>query len=154
MDMATDQVIATGLSMPHSPRVYQDKLWVLNSGTGDLGYVDRSSGAFTSTTFCPGYPRGLAFHDHYAIVGLSKLRQNKTFEGLVLQENLAAKKTEARCGLQIIDLQTGDVVHWLRIEGIVEELYDVVVLSGVMRPMAIGLKTDEIRRILSLPSLE
>lgn len=154
MDMTTDQVIAAGLSMPHSPRVYRDKLWILNSGTGDLGFVDRSTGAFTPTTFCPGYPRGLAFHDQYAIVGLSKPRQNKTFEGLALQENLATKKTEARCGLQIIDLQTGDVVHWLRIEGIVEELYDVVVLPGVMRPMAIGLKTDEIRRVLSLPNLE
>lgn len=151
MDMSSDQVIATGLSMPHSPRIYQDKLWILNSGTGDLGFVDRQKGVFEATTFCPGYPRGLAFHDRYAVVGLSKARQNKTFEGLALQENLAAKKTEARCGLQIIDLQTGDVVHWLRIEGMVEELYDVVVLPGVMRPMALGFKTDEIRRTLSLP---
>ena len=53
---------------------------------------------------------------------------------------------EPRCGLLVIDLRSGDIVHSLRIEGVVEELYDVRVLPGVRRPMAIGLKTDEIRR--------
>jgi hypothetical protein len=52
----------------------------------------------------------------------------------------------------VIDLRTGDIVHWLRIEGIVEELYDVVVLPGVQRPMAVGFKTDEIRRIVTIGS--
>jgi hypothetical protein len=41
-------------------------------------------------------------------------------------------------------------VHWLRIDGVVEELYDVVVLPGVVRPMALGLLSDEIRRAASL----
>jgi hypothetical protein len=50
----------------------------------------------------------------------------------------------------VIDLKTGDIVHNLRIDGIVEELYDVVVLPGIRRPMAIGFKTDEVRRILTL----
>jgi hypothetical protein len=26
-----------GLSMPHSPRIYAGRLWVLNSGTGEIG---------------------------------------------------------------------------------------------------------------------
>lgn len=52
--------------------------------------------------------------------------------------------------MQVIDLRTGDVVHWVRIEGVVEELYDVVVLPGARRPMALGFKTDEIRRVLSI----
>ena len=30
------------------------------------------------------------------------------------------------------------------------ELYDVVVLPGVVRPMAFGFKTDEIQRILTM----
>ncbi|MBY0588234.1 TIGR03032 family protein, partial [bacterium] len=54
------------------------------------------------------------------------------------------------CGLQVIDLETGDIVHWLRLEGIVTELYDVVVLPNVTRPMALGFKTDEIRRTISI----
>ena len=83
-------------------------------------------------------------------MGLSRPRDNKTFTGLALDENLKARDAEARCGLYVIDLRSGDVVHRLDIEGIVSELYDVVVLPNVVRPMALGFKTDEIRRTLSM----
>ncbi|MDA0978127.1 MAG: DUF4915 domain-containing protein, partial [Proteobacteria bacterium] len=53
-------------------------------------------------------------------------------------------------GLFVIDLKTGDIAHWLRLEGIVSELYDVVTLPGVKRPSALGLRSDEIRRTISL----
>jgi hypothetical protein len=59
-----------------------------------------------------------------------------------------------RCELLVIDLNTGDAVHWLRISGIIEELYDVAALAGVRRPMAVGLKSDEIRRVLSVEPQE
>ncbi len=152
IDVQTDTVILSGFSMPHSPRLYQSKLWLLNSGVGEFGYVDREKGVFEPVTFCPGYMRGLAFSGDFAVVGLSRPRQNKTFSGLPLDDNLRARDAEARCGLQVIDLRTGDIVHWLRIEGIVQELYDVTVLPGVHRPMALGFKTDEIRRILTIGS--
>ena len=67
-----------------------------------------------------------------------------------LDDELRRRDDEARCGLMVVDLRTGDTVHWLRIEGIVEELYDVAVLPGATRPMAIGLKTDEIRRVITV----
>ena len=101
-------------------------------------------------TFCPGYLRGLAFAGDYAVVGLSRPRHDKTFGGLPLQDELTARGAEPRCGLQVIDLRNGDVVHWVRLEGMVSELYDVVVLPGVVRPMALGFKTDEIQRLLSM----
>ncbi|MBE9129181.1 MULTISPECIES: TIGR03032 family protein [unclassified Coleofasciculus] len=154
VDVGTNEVIVTGLSMPHSPRLYRDKLWLLNSGTGEFGFVDLSRGEFESVAFCPGYLRGLAFSGDFAIVGLSKPRENKTFSGLVLSERLQSKQAEPRCGLLVIDLRSGDIVHWLRIEGIVTELYDVAVLPGVRRPMAIGFKTDEIRRVVRIGSVE
>lgn len=94
--------------------------------------------------------RGLSFQGDFALIGLSKPRHNKTFSGLALDANLKSRHAEARCGVQIIDLRTGDAVHWLRMEGVVEELYDVVVLPNVRRPMALGFKTDEIRRMLSI----
>jgi hypothetical protein len=73
---------------------------------------------------------------------------------LALDEQLQAKQASARCGLLVIDLRSGDIVHSLRIEGVVEELYDVQVLPGVRRLMAIGLKTDEIRRVISIGRLK
>lgn len=150
MDVNSNEVVVAGLSMPHSPRWHQDKLWLLNSGTGEFGYVDLEAGRFVPVTFCAGYMRGLYFHGNFAMVGLSKPRHNRTFSGLPLDENLKSRKAEARCGIQVIDLRTGDAVHWLRIEGMVHELYDVITLPGVRSPMALGFKTDEIHRVLSV----
>lgn len=154
IDVTTNEIIATGLSMPHSPRLYRGQLWLLNSGTGYFGRLDRDTGKFEPMAFCPGYLRGMSFHGDFAIVGLSKPRENRTFTGLELDQNLARANAEARCGLHVIDLRTGDVVHWLRIEGLVAELYDVVSLPGVRRPQAIGLVTDEIRRVLRIGDAE
>ncbi|MCB1583540.1 MAG: TIGR03032 family protein [Xanthomonadales bacterium] len=151
IDVQSNEVVAGGFSMPHSPRWYRDKLWVLNSGEGEFGYIDMKTGQFEPVAFCPGYLRGLSFYGDFAVVGLSKPRENKTFEGLALQQKLEGKKVQPRCALQVINLNTGDVVHELRIEGIVEELYDVCVLPQIKQPMAIGFANEEIRRVLSLP---
>ncbi len=145
------ETVCGGLSMPHSPRWYDNKLWLHNSGTGEFGFVDQERGRFEPVAFCPGYLRGLSFSGEFAIAGLSKARGNKTFSGLALDDGLASRNASARCALQVIDLKRGDVVHELRIDGVVEELYDVITLPGVSRPMALGFKTDEIRRVLSLP---
>ena len=150
VEVASGETVCAGLSMPHSPRWYRDRLWLLNSGTGEFGYVDPASGRFEPVAFCPGYLRGLAFVGDYAVVGLSKARQNRTFTGLPLDDNLAARGVGARCAVQVIDLESGDVVHELRMEGILEELYDVVTLPGVRRPMALGFRSDEIRRVIRL----
>ena len=151
IDVQTNEIVADGLSMPHSPRWYRDRLWVLNSGEGEFGYLDLKTGQFEAIAFCPGYLRGLSFHGDFALVGLSRPRRNKSFEGLSLQKKLEDKNVQPRCGLQVINLKTGDIVHELRIEGVVEELYDVCVLPGVKRPMAIGFMKEEIRHTLSLP---
>ncbi|ACC80157.1 TIGR03032 family protein [Nostoc punctiforme] len=150
IDVESNEIVLKGLSMPHSPRWYRDKLWLLNSGTGDFGYVDLERGSFEPVAFCPGYMRGCAFHGNFAIVGISQPRHNKTFSGLPLDEKLQQKNVEPRCGLLVIDLRTGDIVHSLRIEGAVLELYDVATLPGVRRPMAIGFKSDEIRRMVTM----
>jgi len=154
IDIASNEIILTGLSMPHSPRVYQGKLWLLNSGAGEFGYVDLELGKFEPITFCPGYARGLAFWGDYAIVGLSKPRSGDgTFSGLLLDDRLKEKDADARCGLLIIDLNTGTVVHWFRIEGTITELYDVGVLPGMQRPMCLGFQTQEIEQLITLEPL-
>ncbi len=51
----------------------------------------------------------------------------------------------------MIDLNSGTVAHWLRLDGtLVTELYDAVVLPGVRQPMAVGFQTNEIERLLLL----
>lgn len=150
VDVRTNEIVCTGLSMPHSPRMYQGKLWLLEAGTGYFGYVDIETKKFIRLTFCPGFLRGLTFVGDYAIAGLSKNRENKTFKGLQLDANLQEKGAQAICGLQVINIHTGDVVEYLRLDGIVKELYDVMVMPNVKRPLLIGVQKDEIKRMISM----
>ncbi len=150
LEVPSGRVVASGLSMPHSPRVYHGRLWLLNSGTGIFGSVDPRAGNFTPVTFCPGYLRGLAFAGDYAIVGLSRPRRERAFEGLALDEELARRNVEPTCGLYVIDLRSGETAHWLRLGGVVNELYDVVVLPGVTRPTVLGMQSDEVERTIAV----
>ncbi|RLS68966.1 MAG: TIGR03032 family protein [Planctomycetota bacterium] len=148
LDVATGEAVCTGLSMPHAPRFYRERLWLLNSGTGEFGTVDLASGRFEPIAFCPGYLRGLSFCGDYAVVTLSRPRE-LSFQGLALDERLEQKGASAQCGLQIIDLRTGTIAEWLRLEAeSVTELYDSVVLPGVRQPMAVGFTTPEIERLM------
>ena len=150
IDYQTNEIVAHGLSMPHSPRLYRGELWVLDSGNGKFGKIDVKTGKFEEVCFCTGYARGMTFVNGYAVIGLSQPSDNKTFQELNLDDELAARKVAPRCGLLVVDLETGDAVHWLRFEGVVSELYDVAVLPGIKRPSMIEFKSDEIKRVLKI----
>jgi hypothetical protein len=81
---------------------------------------------------------------------LSKPR-NARFDGLELQKNLEAKDSQAWCGVQIVDLRSGSVVEWVRLDGPVTELFDVTFIDDVACPMALGQQSPE---NLSLVSIE
>jgi Domain of unknown function (DUF4915) len=53
--------------------------------------------------------------------------------GLALDDEMKKRDADGWCGVQIVNLASGDIVQWIRIEGAV---YDVAVLPGVRRPMA------------------
>ena len=86
-----------GHSTSDDPRVYRDELWLLNSGRGDFGRIDRQRGLFEPVTFCPGYARGLAFIEDYAVIGISRPRED-TFAGLPLDDELSRRGQSPGCG--------------------------------------------------------
>lgn len=147
IDVESGEVICTGLSMPHSPRLHDGRLWVLNSGTGELGTVEE--GRFVPHVFCPGFVRGLAFHGNLAFVGLSRPRYER-FEGLALDERLRATDSEPWCGVQIIDLDRGICVDWLRIDGAVGELYDLAVILGHRCAMATSPSSVDAAKLITI----
>ncbi len=153
VEVETGRIVCQGLSMPHSPRWYRGRLWLLNSGTGELGLIvpadGDSEGRFEPLTFCPGFLRGLSFHGRYAFVGLSKPRYQR-FEGLALDERLRVADSEPWCGVQVIDLDTGACVEWFRIDGAVAELYDIGVLPGVTCPMSLGFGSEELMNLVTV----
>jgi uncharacterized protein (TIGR03032 family) len=94
VDVATGQPLAGGFTMPHSPRIANGALWLLDSGQGVLARVDRSSGARTAVAHVPGFARGLCFVGSHALVALSKIRQSNVFGGMPI----AARIDSLFCG--------------------------------------------------------
>ena len=151
IDVQTDEIVCEGLSMPHSPRWHNGRLWVLNAGTGHLGWVDFEKKAFVPHASVPGFARGLSIIGNVAAVGLSKPR-NQRFEGLQLDDELKKRDAEPWCGVQIISLTNGDVMNWIRFEGDISEIFDIAFLPNVKNPMMIGLRTAEIRDLITFES--
>jgi uncharacterized protein (TIGR03032 family) len=148
IDVASGEVAAAGLTMPHSPRLNDGRLYICNAGTGELGEIELASGRFVPIAFCPGFARGIAFVGGHVVVGLSLPRQHRDFSGLPLDDRLKEEATEPRCMIQAIDLQSGAAVHWLALGGAVRELYDIACLPGSHTPMAVGFAQGQINRLI------
>ena len=117
---------------------------MLQAGTGEFGTIDVKTGAFEPLCFLPGFARGLVFAGDYAVIGLSRPRNSRTFDGLPLNERLDAEGIGAQCAICIVNLVSGDIEHRLEIDGIVEEIYDVALLPGVRQAEALGFKGDDL----------
>ncbi len=150
MDMQTNAVLASGLALPHSPRVRDGQVWLLNAGAGELGFVEPGSDRLKVVAACPGFVRGLAFTGPFAVVGVSLGRGEGGFDGLPLAQTLTAKGLEPRCAVLVIDTRTGETVEWLRIDGAVREIHAVELLTGIRNPASIGLESEEIQRIVTI----
>lgn len=151
IDVETNEIVAENLSMPHSPRVHNGELWVLNSGTGEIGTINKKK-SFEPRIFAPGFLRGLAFHQGYAFATLSKPRY-KRFEGLDLDNKLKEKDADPWCGVQIYSMSSGSVAHWIRFDDTINELFDVTVIPGVNNPLTLGPQSQEIQDFITFESL-
>ncbi|MEM8865536.1 MAG: TIGR03032 family protein [Planctomycetota bacterium] len=133
IDVDSQEIIARGLSMPHSPRWYRDKLWLLESGEGTIGVVDPANGRYEAIAQFPGFTRGLSFLGPLAFVGLSQVRESAVFSGIPLVERLAAAE-ERHCGVWVVNIETGQTVAFCRFESGVQEIFAVEVLPGIRFP--------------------
>ncbi|HEY0413693.1 MAG TPA: TIGR03032 family protein [Allosphingosinicella sp.] len=148
VDVRTDRIVTDQLSMPHSPRVHGGMVWLLDSGRGMLARVDPRTGRKEDVAFCPGFLRGLALIGGYAAVTVS-LPRDGVFAGLALQDELRKRDGEPWCGVCIVDLKTGDIVEWIRLDGAIKELFDVAVIPGTHCPMALGVSSPDIQSLVS-----
>ena len=130
MDVESGETVLRGLSMPHSPRWFEDRLWMLESGKGTISVADLDTGTVETVAELPGFTRGLLFAGGLAFVGLSQVRETATFGGLPLMERL----DERLCGVWAVNPQSGQIVGFLRFEELVQEVFDVALLPGVRYP--------------------
>ena len=146
IDVPSGEIIAHGLSMPHSPRCFDGRIWLLDSGTGRVVVLDPVTGKNETVAVLPGYTRGLAFYGGYAFVGLSRIRETATFGGLPISE----RGGELECGVWAVDVESGQTIPLLRFERGVEEIFAVDVLP-FPAPTIVGFRKDAINQTWAFP---
>jgi uncharacterized protein (TIGR03032 family) len=149
IDVDSGEVVTRGLCMPHSPRVHDRQLFVLDSGRGLLCTVDERSGRRTTVAALPGYARGLAFAGRIAFVGLSKIREKDLFGGLPIAESHGEE--QRKCGVAAVDLRSGQVIAFLWFEAGCTEIFDLRVLPGMRWPTVVGFQDETLDGIMVAP---
>lgn len=126
-------VLHRGLTCPHSVRIKNSKMWVCNSGYGELGSIsghetdDAALTRFHSATTLPGFTRGLAFAGDYAFVGLSRvIAQYEAYAPGITPE-------KSECAIYAVDLRNGAVAGGLVWEH-GYQVFDIQVIKGMTRP--------------------
>jgi uncharacterized protein (TIGR03032 family) len=131
IELETGRVLLRGLSMPHSPRWHNGRLWLLESGTGRVGYVDPWTLRYQPVAELPGFTRGLDFVGDLAFVGLSQVRETAIFSGIPIAERPVE---ERRCGVWVLDTRTGATVAFVQFEDAVQEIFAVQAVPGIRFP--------------------
>ena len=147
MDIETNEILLRGLSMPHSPRSYQDRLWLLESGQGSLAVADLKQGTWRTVAQLPGFTRGIDFYGPLAFIGLSQVRESATFSGIPLVERLR----ERTCGVWVVHIETGETLGFLRFEAGVQEIFAVQVLQGLRYPELLEWDDERLAHSYVLP---
>ena len=147
IDVPSGEFVSRGLSMPHSPRWHDGRLFVLESGTGGVVRVDPSTGRRDTVARLPGFTRGLAMSGPYAFVGLSKIRKTSAMDGVPL----AQRPEQLKCGVAVVNWRSGQVMALLEFQTAVEEIFDVRLLPGLRFPEVIGFQHEAIRQTFVVP---
>ena len=149
IDLNSNEIVSRGLSMPHSPRWYQNRLWLLESGSGSFGTIDLQTGKYEGICQFPGFTRGLDFIGNLAFIGLSQVRETAVFSGIAITDRL--KETERTCGVWVVDIVSGNTVAFLKFEQAVQEIFAVSLLRGARYPDVLTDDTEIIGTSYVLP---
>jgi uncharacterized protein (TIGR03032 family) len=139
------EVVLRGLSMPHSPRWHDGRLYLLNSGEGEL--IRMEDGRAEVICRLPGYLRGLCLFGRYALVGICQIRERHIFGELPVQKRVA----QLRCGVSLVDVATGRELGMFEITDGCTELFEVRVLEGRRRPMILNRERPESKEAFPAP---
>lgn len=140
-------IVQRGLAMPHSPRSHGDRLWVLNSGAGELWRIDPADGSRDVVCALPGYLRGLAMVGDAALVGLCQIREQHIFGGLPVQQKFA----KLQCGVALVDIRSGNQRGMLRFTSGAQELFEVCFIPRLRRPTLLNRDKPAVREAFTAP---
>lgn len=146
IDIETNEIILEGLAMPHSPRMYNNDLYLLLSASGEFVKVNAVEKSYEVIRNFDGFCRGLSIYNDYAFIGFSKLRKNSsTFAKLSFSDkaNFA--------GVKIIHLPTKAEVGEIIYQTSIDEIYEVEILPNMVRPNILNTINEIHKYSLSIP---
>ncbi|MBA7528876.1 hypothetical protein ES705_21068 [subsurface metagenome] len=141
-----NKIIAKGLSMPHSPRIYNNKLYFLNSAQGELCICNPEDGSVETIAKLGGFARGMAKYSDFLFIGISKLRHTTA----VFKDLPIAKTSFA--GIVVFYLPYNKVIGQIRYESSVDEIYDIKILPSFRRPGILNTEKEEINLAIVTPN--
>ena len=121
IDIESNDILASGLSMPHSPRWHGNAIWYLESGKGALCRLAAEGRETQAVASLPGFTRGLCFFKNLAFVGVSRLRGTGTHSGIDITKEVSTREA----GIWVIDINTGNTVAALKFGNDVDEIFSV-----------------------------
>ena len=124
LDVNSGNIAVSGLTLPHSPRMFGEELFVCNSGFGDVLKVDIKSRKADIVTRLPGFTRGLRIHGDYLFVGLSSIRSTRR------EIPLLESKVRLISGIAVVEKSTGNIRGWLEFSDSISEVLDFDLVSG------------------------
>ena len=145
MEYPSGKVILDGLAMPHSPRIYDEGLYLLNSAQGELIRVDPETGEYEVVVNLGGFARGMVRYGDYVFIGVSKLRHNSQ----VFRDLPIAKTSFA--GIIAVYLPYRSIVGSCKYEMSVDEIYDVKIIEDYMRPSILSPAVDINKQAVTTP---
>ncbi len=146
MDIENNEVLVSGLAMPHSPRIFDGELYLLLSATGELIKVDTVSGKYDVVLKLQGFVRGMSLYKDYLFIGLSKLRKNSsTFAKLPFAVNAG------EAGIVVVHLPTASIAGKISYHNSLDEIYDIQILPGILRPNILNTRTPDHQAGISTP---
>lgn len=143
MEYPSGKIILDNLSMPHSPRIFNGKLYLLNSAQGELIEVNPKTGHYEVVVNLGGFARGMDIIGEYLFIGVSKLRHNSQ-----VFRDLPIAKTSFS-GFIVVHLPYKSIVGQVVYKMSVDEIYDVKVLKNVMRPNILSTDMDVIKSAIT-----
>jgi len=147
IDIENNSIIAEGLGMPHTPRIFNNELYVLLSATGELAKINTKDGSHDTITKIDGFVRGMSLHNDYLFIGISKLRRNSSTFGKL---PFAEQANEA--GIVIVHLPTRSIQGKITYLTSLDEIYDVHILANKTRPNILNTITEDHKKALMIPN--
>lgn len=146
IDVEKNEIILDQLSMPHSPKIDNDELYMLTSANGEFIKVDIENKSYEVIKKFDGFCRGLSIYEDFAFIGFSKLRKNSsTFAKLKFSDKASF------AGIKIIHIPTRAEVGQIIYKTSIDEIYEVSVLKDTIRPNILNTQNQIHKLSLAIP---